>query len=282
MPVHLPTAQIVLPGYFRQAPLPSHFPSKPQVVAAVTAHPAFEAVVPAGSAAQVPCRPGTLQARHNPQALLAQHTPSTQFPPAHSAADVQVWPRALKLPHRPLPLQRLGGLQSALLAQRVRQARTEKSQVKGAQACGVPVGHAPPCPSQTADCVSVSVSVWQSAAAQDVPAWYWRHAPAPLHVPSCPQVLAAVTLHPPRASAVPAAMGAHVPREPAMLQARQALQVIDWQQTPSVQLALRQSEARLHALPSGSKPQVPPTHTFGAAQLASALHAARQVPELHV
>lgn len=127
LPAQAPAAHTVPAGYLRQAPLPSHLPSVLQVVAAATAHIMRGSALPAGIAVQVPGEAATLHARHDPQALAAQQTPSTQLPLAHCPPDVHGRPSPRKLPQVP-PLHRLGGAQSALLVQVVRHAFLVASQ----------------------------------------------------------------------------------------------------------------------------------------------------------
>jgi hypothetical protein len=51
--------------------------------------------VPAGAAVQRPTLPGTSHASHGPVQEASQHTPSVQWPDAHSAAEVQAVPPAV-------------------------------------------------------------------------------------------------------------------------------------------------------------------------------------------
>jgi hypothetical protein len=79
----------------RQAPAPSHVPSRPQVEGSEAGQtPALRGASPAGTNAQIPCDPAVLQDLHvSPQALL-QQTPSTQNPLAQSPPHPQATPLA--------------------------------------------------------------------------------------------------------------------------------------------------------------------------------------------
>lgn len=80
--MHEATPQLVVAAAFRQAPLPSQVPSKPQ--GGLGVHPLCGSGAPVGVGWQAPACPPTLQARQVPQLVDEQHTPSTQFPLAHS------------------------------------------------------------------------------------------------------------------------------------------------------------------------------------------------------
>jgi hypothetical protein len=76
-----PGLHTVPEGCFRQAPLPSHVPSSPQVDAsAVGQMLAARGGWPAGTAVHVPIEPGTLHAWHVAVHVELQQTPSTQNP----------------------------------------------------------------------------------------------------------------------------------------------------------------------------------------------------------
>jgi hypothetical protein len=78
---HAPGLHIVPAAYMRQPPLPSHAPSSPHVVTSDGAHwPGACGAPPAGTNAQIPGEPWTLQAMHVPVHAVSQHTPSTQKP----------------------------------------------------------------------------------------------------------------------------------------------------------------------------------------------------------
>jgi len=74
-----PALQIVPAMCRRQPPLPSQVPSRPQVVTSDAGQTAgVRGEAPAGTSAQIPGEPWTLQARHVPVQSLLQQTPSTQ------------------------------------------------------------------------------------------------------------------------------------------------------------------------------------------------------------
>jgi hypothetical protein len=112
-------------------------------------------------------------------------------------------------------------------------------------------------------------------ARHDVPAGCRRQPPAPSHVPSVPQVEAAVTAHTPLGSTVPLATGAQVPRLPVRLHARQDVQDAVPQHTPSTQLPLTHSGPAPQEAPRGFRvPHWPEavSHPAGATQSAEAAH----------
>ncbi len=82
------------PGRQRQPPLPSHVPSAPQVVVAVAAQAPSCGSTPLGTNVQLPTEPGTSHALQVSLQAVAQHTPSTQWPPAQSAAHPHAAPFA--------------------------------------------------------------------------------------------------------------------------------------------------------------------------------------------
>ena len=88
-----PVAHTVPSGWLRQAPLPSHSPSGPQVAEGCDGHwPGSTGASPSGTGEQVPIRPGTLQAWQVPRQALLQQTPSTHLPLPHSSWQPQAWP----------------------------------------------------------------------------------------------------------------------------------------------------------------------------------------------
>ena len=94
---HTGGSQVVPRGCFRQAPAPSQVPSRPQPPADSAGHwPALRGGRPAGTSVQVPGKPGTLQAWQVSWQAVSQHSPSTQFPLAHSPAQWHSSP--LRLP----------------------------------------------------------------------------------------------------------------------------------------------------------------------------------------
>ena len=69
---------------------------------------------------QVPSAPARLQASQAAAQAVLQHTPSTQFPEAHSLPAPQVAPGAFRAVQLPAP-QKLPAAQSAATAQTVGQ-----------------------------------------------------------------------------------------------------------------------------------------------------------------
>jgi hypothetical protein len=92
-PSHMPGPQAVPAVYLRQAPAPSHLPSKPQVVTSAVWH-AVESrgAMPAGMNVHVPIVAEQVW-QGSVQATL-QHTPSTQKPLEQSPGHLQAWPLA--------------------------------------------------------------------------------------------------------------------------------------------------------------------------------------------
>ena len=81
----------------------------------------------------------------------------------------------------------------------------------------------------------------------------------------------------PCGSAASAGRAVQRPFDPARLQALQAPQLPDSQQTPSVQLPLAHSEGSAQVVPLGFRPQAPPRQTFGTRQSASLPHETKQL-----
>jgi hypothetical protein len=92
-PLHAPGWQTFPATCLRQAPAPSHVPSRPQVLTSAAGHSlAARGVAPAAMNEHVPFALGALQVRHvSPQRVL-QQTPSVQKPLVHSPSHVQGWP----------------------------------------------------------------------------------------------------------------------------------------------------------------------------------------------
>jgi hypothetical protein len=100
-PLQAAGAQVRLLGACVQAPSPLQVPVLPQVPLA--AHWPDGAVALAGSAAQAPRLPVTLQAWQVPQAVLdEQQTPSMQLPLPHSCPVPQVPPSPFLVAQDPL------------------------------------------------------------------------------------------------------------------------------------------------------------------------------------
>jgi hypothetical protein len=98
-PSQVPPWHIVPSGYLRQAPAPSHLPSRPQVLADDTAQSeASRALEPLVRATHVPSDPVRAQVRQPLLQLSLQQNPSTQKLLAHSDAHVHDCPFAFWAP----------------------------------------------------------------------------------------------------------------------------------------------------------------------------------------
>jgi len=167
---------------------------------------------PAGTVAQVPTVPGSAHEAHVPAHAVAQQTFCWQKLCAHSPGIVQGWPSA-SLPQLILT-QLLVVTQSALVAQVVRQVGVAVLQRYGSQSELV-TDRQTPAPSHVR--CGVSVEPTQVAAAHCVLVPQERHAPAPLHIPSVPQVVDTVVAHcVVGLGALPLGTLVHVPRLPAI------------------------------------------------------------------
>jgi hypothetical protein len=90
-----PRWQVVPSKNVRQAPAPSHVPSRPQVEGSAAGQTAaLRGAPPAGTNAQIPCDPAVLQDLHVSVQALLQQTPSTQNPLAQSPPHPHAAPLA--------------------------------------------------------------------------------------------------------------------------------------------------------------------------------------------
>src|SRR5262245_65499791 len=175
-PVQAGAMHCVPEAYRRQAALPSHIPSLPQVGAPWSAHWP-RGSLPSGTLVQVPTLPGTLHERQVPVQVPPQQTPCSQKPELHSGPPPHAAPIGF-LPQLPL-MQLLGAMQSASVEQTVRQ-RPSVAQLYGAHDWPG-VGAQVPAPSQrNAD---VSVDPVQPMSWQTVAAGYVSHAAVPTPMP---------------------------------------------------------------------------------------------------
>jgi hypothetical protein len=163
----LPATHWVPIEYRWQLPLPSHVPSVPQVDAAVVVQRASS--VAAGTFEQMPSvvAPGNAHDLHVPRQALAQQTPCSQKPVAHSLSAPQPTPLALST--QAVPLQTAGDTQSVELVAGVQLVLQTPLAVSHASRPGqVPVvaGEQVPAPSQVR-CV-VKVAPVQAAATHTV------------------------------------------------------------------------------------------------------------------
>jgi hypothetical protein len=126
----------------------------------------------------------------------------------------------------------------------------------------------------------VNVVPEHEAATQVVPVTYSRQAPAPLQVPSLPQLAAPASVHW-LSGSWPAATLVHVPSVPASAHdLHVAVQVVA-QQMFCAQMPLAQSLFAVQAAPLGRFVQTPVEQMFGDAQSVSAPHDALQAPVPH-
>jgi hypothetical protein len=144
-------------------------PLVPHVEAAVTAHRLCGSAAPAGTGAQLPAEPATLQAWQVPHVELPQQTPSTQkLPVRQSSFTAHAWPSGFLLPHRFVARsQMLGEAQPASETQVVLQA--VPLHANGAHG-SVLAGRHTPAPSQVRASVCVEPPAGHDGGAQIVPA----------------------------------------------------------------------------------------------------------------
>jgi hypothetical protein len=194
----------------RQAPLPSQVPSFPQLAAPAPMHcEGGVGTCPAGTFVQVPGLPVTVHDLQVPVQAELQQTPCTQYPELHSAFIEQVEPSDF-FPQLPF-MQALGETQSVFVAQVLPHAVADPH-LNGSHAEAVPALHRP-APSQVP--ADVSVDPVQDGGVHCVPAVYCSQAPAPLHLPSAPQVDAFAIGHWEAATgAAPAGIAVQVPTVP--------------------------------------------------------------------
>ena len=175
-----------------------------------------------------------------------QQYPCAQKPESHSVAIVHAVPVGFNVQ---LPaLQMLGATQSASAVHVVRHAVPPVLQVYFPHEPVVGAAHAP-APSHRR--AGVNVEPLQVAAAHTVLLTYLRQAPAPLQVPSLPQVDAAAIGHcDATRGAAPAAIGEHVPTFPVRVHAPQPPSHALSQQTPLMQNPLAHWLPDVHEVPS--------------------------------
>lgn len=115
------------------------------------------------------------------------------------------------------------------------------------------------------------------AGMQLVPETYWRQAPAPLHVPSSPQVVGPLSAHWPNGSC-PAGTIEQMPCVPASPHERQTPSHAVLQHVPCWHIPELHSAAAVQAPPSGFFPQLVAMHVLGAAHSSSFEHTIWQMP----
>ncbi len=252
--VQVAAAHCVPATCLRQPPMPSQAPSSPQVEAAAARHwLAVSGGDPAPIGEQVPTLVGKAHDRQVPVQAELQQTFWAQNVELHSAFCAHEAPIGF-LPQLLAASQLLGARQSALLAQVVLQAPVP--QRNGSQGA-IAGGRQSPEPSQVRACVSVEPV--QLAATHCVPLGCCRQAPAPLQVPSLPQVAAAAATHwLATTGGLPMPTGEQVPTVPAMLQARQVPEQAASQQTCCSQWFDLHSDPAAQAAPFDFLSQIVP------------------------
>jgi len=118
-PVQVAETQVVPAAYSRQAPIPSHVPSRAHVPDPSSGHWASGSW-PLGTLVHVPGVPESAHDWQRPVQVVWQQTPCAQWAELHSVSPPQVAPIGLR-PQLP-PLQVLGDAQSADVEQVVLQA----------------------------------------------------------------------------------------------------------------------------------------------------------------
>jgi hypothetical protein len=88
--LHVPALQIDPAAYLRQAPLPSHLPSVPQVLCNWSTHLLLGSMSPAAVATHLPAWPLSLHEKQLAVQALSQQKPSAQKPDMHSTASAQI------------------------------------------------------------------------------------------------------------------------------------------------------------------------------------------------
>ena len=275
-PVQLPGTHCVPAAQKRQAPAPLHTPSRPHDVAAVPTHwVATTGAVPLGTFEQVPSAVASAHVLHVPLHALSQQRPCAQKPELHSPAAVHVAP--IGLSEQPLPLQMFGATQCASIEQLFLQTPFVVSHWNARQDCVVAAAQTP-APSHS--CGGLYVDPVHDAATHCVPVTCLRHAPAPLHVPSLPQVDATAAGHwLATTGGAPAATGEHVPVPQLMHVPVHA----ELQHTPCTQKPDAQSDPTPdgHRPPMGILPQLMATHVLPVTHSLVIVHDVRQaVPDV--
>jgi hypothetical protein len=135
-----------------------------------------------------------------------------------------------------------------------------------------------PLPLQVA--AGVATPAAHEASRQGVPEGWLRQAPAPLQVPSVPQLVAGVTMHMPLGSATPEGTLVQVPTEPPTVQLRQPPAQASLQQTPSAQMPETHSGPALQEVPLPFLPQMLLWHWLGGTHWLLASQDEKQAPLL--
>ena len=121
-----------------------------------------------------------------------------------------------------------------------------------------------------------------SGAQTVVPAGYFRHAPAPSHLPSVEHMAVPRSRQVPRGSLAPTATRVQRPRAvPDNAQLRHAPVHAVLQQTPSTQCWFWQSVSAVQDSPSTKVPQLLPVQAMPGAHMATVVHEVSQAPFSH-
>jgi len=130
--MHESAPHTVPTAYLRQAPAPSHCPSRPQVAAVPSVHwPPGS--IPSGTFLHVPSLPPTAHDLHVPVQVVMQQRPCAQIFELHSSSPPQEAPIGFG-PQLPL-MQLLGETQSASVLQLVRQVLPSIAHWYGVHGC---------------------------------------------------------------------------------------------------------------------------------------------------
>ena len=144
-------------------------------------------------------------------------------------------------------------------------------QTYGLQDLSIPAAQVPVASQRPA---TVCAPAMHESVPQTVPAAYLRHAPAPSHCPSRPQVAAVASLHWPSGS-MPSGTFLQVPSLPATAHDLHVPAQALMQHFPCAQNVELHSASAPQLAPIGFLPQLPPTQVLGATQSASVEHVVR-------
>lgn len=219
---------------------------------------------------QVPTAPGSVQALQVPVQALLQQTPLTQNPDRQALPVAQGWPR-FSLPQ--LPAAQVAGAVQSVLAVQLMLHVPVLPQPQGSHSVEVTVLQLP-APSQVRG--GVSTSPVQVPATQTVLVPYSWHLPVPSHLPLVLQLAAPLSAQVVVGSAPPAATALQVPLPEAAQDMQVPVQVVA-QQTPCWQRFVAHSDPAEQAVPLGFSEQLPPLHTVGETQSASAVQVVLQL-----
>jgi hypothetical protein len=210
---HDAAPQVVPTAATWQPAFPSQKPVFPQLLAAPAGHIVLmRGAPPRAMLVQVPTRLATVQLWHPLAQATLQQTPSVQFPLVQSLAALHCIPFDSLVPQRFFthvkpPVHWLSRVQV------VKHDGLVALHVYGSHGEVATAGQLP-LPSQLA--AGVNVAPMQLAFRHPVLVDHGRHAPAPLHVPSLPQlpIVGVVAVQRPFGSGLPDPTNEHVPTRP--------------------------------------------------------------------